>query len=234
MARNLIKFIFFAISFAQGCANVKPLLKKIERRSNDPRNLEKEMALQSSTEFNGNRGDPSSFLSITLNARISPFHDEMTKAEETIFQSGVREFLEDALEEEANIKNIYVVSCMITKRDFPDKKNPKTLRLQHVISAQMREMDGDKIFSEEEFGDIIVNLLNIFDDKLINLWREYENNSMIGKEETELKFNTVETVVMELKQPETPKKKISLTTIIILSHICASLFMWALMMKRKR
>lgn len=221
-----------AIWFVQGSAH-KQYMKKIDHSNNRGLTEGSELLL-SSTEFNEGNGDRPGFLSATVNTKLTPFQGKMTDAEKIVFQSGVREFLQDMLEKEANVKNLYVVSCTITKHELPYEKDPNILRLQNVISAQHRENDGDAAISETKFGEIIVNLLNIFDDKLINVWREYENNSIITVGETELNFNTVEKVIVEIDRPQASRKRIGLMTIIISSCIGVLLFALAIAIKRKR
>jgi hypothetical protein len=232
MARNLFAIIMCAIWFVQGSAH-KQYMKKIDHSNNRGLTEGSELLL-SSTEFNEGNGDRPGFLSATVNTKLTPFQGKMTDAEKIVFQSGVREFLQDMLEKEANVKNLYVVSCTITKHELPYEKDPNILRLQNVISAQHRENDGDAAISETKFGEIIVNLLNIFDDKLINVWREYENNSIITVGETELNFNTVEKVIVEIDRPQASRKRIGLMTIIISSCIGVLLFALAIAIKRKR
>ena len=219
-------FIHALASCATGCEAHSSTQKPLNKNLDKSRKLTQANGHHLASA-NGAYGDYLShrpgFLSVTLDSEIKPFDGKITRGQEVIFQKGMREFVQNMIENEANIKNLNVESCIIIKNDRTEDA-ANVLRLQSVLSAQPNEDPSGKtatIISEAKFGEIVVNLLNVFDDKLIHVWQAHELERSSAGEEIEMKFSSVEEVSMNISklQVTTEKKVVGLVTILILSGI---------------
>lgn len=165
------------------------------------------------------------FLSATINGKLDPVKGKMTVDQQSVFQEGMQQFLQEMMNEEAR-QMLTILSVTITTHELApmDEKisnEPEALIVQSVVSAQQTLTDTTVEFvSKAEFGEMVVNLMNIFDAKLMKIWEDGEAASIVENEGME--FKLLENIKMELYAPQATTvvgKKVGLTTIIIASFI---------------
>ena len=185
------------------------------------------------------RSQQSSFLSATIDGELFPVQGKMTISQEIVFQNGMQHFLQTMLQEEAH-ENLNILSATITKHEIsePSGKSPneqQTLIVQSVVSAQqIKKADDDVILSKSEFGEIVVNLMKIFEDKLKDQWQQNEDASNAASEG--MKFELLERIDMKLYTPQVAETESAGSATIAIFSIIGGLLLISLFVfaKRKR
>lgn len=139
--------------------------------------------------------EKSYFLSVTINTELFPVQGEMTTAQQTIFETGMISFLSMKLENEARNDGLSILSSTISRHELIENSHdendePKKLLVQSVISAQ--QITSGEAKSKLEFGRMIVNLLDLFDDNLLDTWKQSESVANLMTEGME--FNLLQNV----------------------------------------
>ena len=168
------------------------------------------------------------FLSATIDGDFYPVKGKMTEEQKHIFEQGVLSLMSDRLTEELKDDGLTFISVTTTKNELPFIENdtmhdPKTLYVQTVVSAQqllpMAE-DASKMMTKSQFGQMVVNLISIYDDTLMNTWTVGETGSNVETEGME--FGMLTDIRFTLIAPEAPPRDdksntFGLPTIILLS-----------------
>ena len=170
------------------------------------------------------------FLSATVDSELYPVKGKMTEQQNNVFEQGMLSVLSDKLTDEAIEGGLTFMSVTTTKNKLPIVEGealtgPKTLNVQMVVSAQqiLPTEDTSKMITKAEFGQMVINLISIYDDTLKNRWTATETDSNV---ETEgMKFSMLEDLRFTLYAPEEPSKeddkskRIGLPTIILVSIV---------------
>jgi len=184
--------------------------------------------------FESYQDSHNAFLSATVDSKLYPVKGKMTEQQKIVFEQGMLSVLSDKLTAEASEDGLIIISVTTTKNALPIIEGealtgPKTLTVQMVVSAQqiLPTEDTSKIINKAEFGQMVVNLISIYDDTLKNRWNAIEIDSNV---ETEgVKFSMLEDLRFTLFAPEklyTPEeplqedyesKSFGLPTIILVS-----------------
>lgn len=162
--------------------------------------------------------EKSYFISVTINTELFPVRGEMTTAQQGIFETGMISFLNMKLENEAKNDGLSILSSTISRHELiqnshDDNDEPKKLLVQSVISAQ--QITSGEAKSKREFGHMIVNLVDIFDDTLLDTWKQSESVANLMTEGME--FNLLQSVKPYIYLPEEKQNgnKFGVATIIV-------------------
>ena len=163
--------------------------------------------------------EKSYFLSVTMNTELFPVRGEMTTAQQAIFETGMISFLNMKLDNEVRNDGLSILSSTISSHELLENDShnendePKKLLVQSVISAQ--QITSGEAKSKREFGHMIVNVIDIFDDALLDTWKQSESVANLMTEGME--FNLLQSVQPYIYLPEEKEdgNKFGVATIIV-------------------
>ena len=193
-----------------------------------PRSMQHVSMSTINKNFESYQDSHNAFLSATVDSTLYPVKGKMTEQQKVVFEQGMLSVLSDKLTAEASEDGLIIISVTTTKNALPiivgeALTGPKTLTVQMVVSAQqiLPTEDTSKMITKAEFGQMVVNLISIYDDTLKNRWNTIEIDSNV---ETEgVKFSMLEDLRFTLFAPEelyAPEgKSFGLTSIILVSIV---------------